>query len=190
MKLYTATEITHILCEADGLTDREDWRVTHERVRHLSKRGLLRNGEQIDGRGKMAFPEIEVFHAAVLCDLQSFDMSAHLLRKVTEAADALPMLDEGDWAPSQMGDGVRRSDGGLKDAVRGTAAGECWGLTIRQDQPGRAVPAQVTAVFGWLDKHPTDEAAIAALLGRAPNRLRLLLDLTDHFAAIHELLGT
>lgn len=190
MKLYTATEITHILCEADGLTDREDWRVTHERVRHLSKRGLLRNGEQIDGRGKMAFPEIEVFHAAVLCDLQSFDMSAHLLRKVTEAADALPMLDEVEWAPSQMGDGVRRSDGGLKDAVRGTAAGERWGLTIRQDQPGRAVPAQVTAVFGWLDKHPTDEAAIAALLGRAPNRLRLLLDLTDHFAAIHELLKT
>lgn len=185
MITYTATEISNILCEADGLGP-EDHRITHERVRHLAKRGFLREGEKLDDRGMKAFPEIEVFHAAVLCDLLSIDMGAPVLRKVTEAADAQLLRAPEDWAPSQKADGVSRSYGGLIDARRGVAAGERWGLAIRQEQPGRSVSAQVNAAFGWLDAPQGDGDAIAAILGRKPNRLRVLLKLNDLFQAIQE----
>ncbi|MCM2562500.1 hypothetical protein M8756_10105 [Lutimaribacter sp. EGI FJ00015] len=181
---YTVTEISHLICEADGLTDREDMKITHERVRHLAKRGFLNNGQAIDERGTLVFPEAEVFHAAVLCDLLSIDMGAPVLRKVTEAAEALPLLDVDQWAPSQRGDELRRSFGGLLDAIRGAAAGERWGLTIRQEQPGRSVPAQVHAAFGWLDAPGGNGDDVAAILGRKPNRLRVVLELTELFTAI------
>ncbi|WP_323768159.1 hypothetical protein [Antarctobacter sp.] len=183
---YTVTEISHLLCEADGLTDREDVKVTHERVRHLAKRGFLRGGKEIDDRGTKVFPETEVFHAAVLCDLLSIDMGAPILRKVTEAAQAMPLLDVNQWAPSQRGDGVRRSSGGLQDAIRGASAGERWGLTIRQEQPGRSVPAQVHAAFGWLDAPGGNGDDVAAILGWKPNRLRVVLEMTELFTAISE----
>lgn len=190
MNTYTLTEISQILCEADGLVDRKDRKITHERVRHLAKRGFLRDGEEIDDRGTKVFPEIEVFHAAVLCDLLSMDMGAPVLRKVTAAAEAQPTLLPDQWAPSQRGDGFSRSDGGLMDAVRGAAAGERWGLTIRQEQPGRAVAAQVIAAFGWLDAPQADGDEVDAILGRKPNRLRVLLELHDLFTAIQEKLST
>ena len=186
MTNYTVTEISHLLCEADGLTEREDMKITHERVRHLAKRGFLRNGQATDERGTLVFPEAEVFHAAVLCDLLSIDMGAPVLRKVTEAAQAMPFLDADQWAPSQCHDGLRRSSGGLHDAIRGAAAGERWGLTIRQERPGRSVPAQVHAVFGWLDAPGGDGDEVAAILGKKPNRLRVVLELTELFAAISE----
>ena len=186
MTAYTATEISHILCEADGLTDREDQKVTHERIRHLAKRDFLRDAEEIDARGTKVFPEIEVFHAAVLCELLSIDMGAPVLRKVTAAAANHPLLTPDAWAPSQKGDGIRRSFGGLIDAVRGVAVGERWGLTIWQDKPGRSIPAQVTAAFGWLDAPQADGSEVAAILGRKPNRLRVLLELNDLFNAIQE----
>ena len=76
------------------------------------------------------------------------------------------------------------------DAVRGAAAGERWGLTIRQEQPGRAVAAQVIAAFGWLDAPQADGDEVDAILGRKPNRLRVLLELHDLFTAIQEKLST
>ena len=48
MNTYTLTEISQILCEADGLVDRKDRKITHERVRHLAKRCLLYTSDAAD----------------------------------------------------------------------------------------------------------------------------------------------
>lgn len=79
----------------------------------------------------------------------------------------------------------------FKDAIakaRGNPAQllDDWGLTIRQEQPGRSVSAQVNAAFGWLDAPQGDGDAIAAILGRKPNRLRILIELNELFQAIQE----
>ena len=119
-------------------------------------------------RGTKVFPEIEVFHAAVLCELLSIDMGSPVLRKVTAAAVSHPLLTPMHGHRRRKAMEFRRSFGGLIDAVRGVAVGERWGLTIWQDKPGRSIPAQVTAAFGWLGAPQADGSEVAAILGRKP----------------------
>ena len=184
----TATDIADIICRANGLSLTQH-STAHNRCRYMAKRALLKNGRKIDARGTFAFPLIEVYRAAIYADLMAIGLDVRSIEAVLEAATRT-QGHESEASPSRRGDGFIRSEGGLRDAIRGVAAGERWSLRLRVVQPGHSNSERVDAEFVWDDaQKPSDPTSVDAILGRAPQRLAVHLDLVALFSPLLTIVG-
>lgn len=185
---YTATEIAEKICAAQELT-LGDNTALHNRLKYIAKRGVLKNGRAVDGRGTLAFAKLEVFRAAVFVELIGLAMDFRALEAVTNnAATKFAVL-----AASQKVPGGSLSRGGLVDAINGVAAGEQWFLKLWRVNPGLMDPEHIAAAFvpeEVTDAQLWDNADLDKRLGRKPSRAHVTVDLTALFLPIIELVGT
>lgn len=184
---YTATEIAEKICDAQKLT-LGDNTALHNRLKYIAKRGVLKNGRAIDGRGTLAFGKLELFRAAIFVELIGLAMDVRALDAVT--ANAATRFDAS--APSQRVPGGRQSRGGLIDAIRGVAAGEQWFLKLWRVNPGILEPEHIKAAFvrdKEDGKEPWDSAKVDLVHQRQPSRAHVTVDLTALFGPIIGLVG-
>jgi len=126
MATVTSSEIAHTLGKLDKLGYKSTSRI-HRQVRHLHMKGLLRSVGESDERGTATFEPETVVRARILIVLAEMHFDVRTLKEVVEAMRRHPL----DFvAPSMRQEGAFRSEGGLKDAIRGIKAGESWSLKI------------------------------------------------------------
>lgn len=186
---YTATEIANLLCEAEDL-DLANHTQLHNRLKYIAKRKILEASRELDKRGTLAFAPLEVYRAAVLCELIGLAIDARTLSVVVDAAGAQHPLTHN--APSMKGSGFSHSRGGLWNAVRGTAQGEDWFLKVWRVNPSHSEGEDVRAQFVYGDAPICDlegDKEVAALQGRKPSRSHVSVNLKPLFAPIIELIG-
>lgn len=185
---FTATEIAEKICAAQELT-LGDNTVLHNRLKYIAKRGVLKNGRTVDGRGTLAFAKLELFRAAVFVELIGLAMDVRALEAVTDnAAKKFNVL-----APSQDVPGGSVSRGGLLDAINGVAAGEQWFLKLWRVNPGLLDPEHIAAAFVPETVSDSDlwgNAKVDATHKRKPSRAHVTVDLTALFDPIIKLVGT
>lgn len=195
---FTATEIAEALCKADGLQLAAHSTI-YNRVKYLAKREILVPTRRLDARGTLAFGPLEVYRAAVFCELVGLAMDVRALDAVKAAATA--HFEGNAAAPSQMIKGGRYSRGALQDAVKGVAAGEEWslklwrvnpGLRIVSDQHGTGVelsPEKIDAAYVWAGAGPLWSPRIDAIFQRKPTRALLSVDLQECFRDLIPIAG-
>jgi hypothetical protein len=188
---YTATEIADIICKAQGLTLGYHTEL-HNRLKYVAKRGMLRDGKAVDGRGTLAFPKLEIFRAAVFVELIGLAMDVRALTAVNDAADRLNAY----WGPiATSGCDASYSQGGLKDAVRSSEfdlGGDYWFLKIWRVNPGRIDPEYIKAAFvpGKIkDEELWGNSKADEILGRKPTRAHVSVDLSILFRPIVKLVN-
>lgn len=186
---YTATEIANVLCEAENLELANHAQI-HNRLKYIAKRGILTVSRELDKRGTLAFAPLEIYRAAVLCELIGLAIDTRTLAVVLEsAARHFPLVAE---APSLRKDGYNLSRGGLRDAVNGAAQGEAWFLKIWRVNPSREEGEGVRAEFVYQDVpicKLEGDAELAAIRGRKPSRTFVSVDLSALFTPIIKLVG-
>ncbi len=184
---FTATEIAEKICAAQELT-LGDNTALHNRLKYIAKRGVLKNGRSIDGRGTLAFGKLELFRAAVFVELIGLAMDVRALEAVTDsAAKKFNVL-----APSQDVPGGSVSRGGLLDAINGVAAGEQWFLKLWRVNPGFLDAEYIAAAFvpeTVADSDLWGNAKVDEIQKRKPSRMYVTVDLTALFEPIIKLVG-
>jgi len=201
-RLFSATEIAEIIGEVDNLGP-EDQETTHNRIRYLTKRTyrneagaelpLLQDGEQIDARGKRAYPLREVYRTAIFNDLMSLAIDVRALQAVVDAASRetpLSHLATNERPASLRVDGGWKSHGGLVDAVRGVSQGEQWTLVLAYKHGGHSRDGRIAAWFvpdskSWAEA----QAETDSIYGARRIRTVLQIDLAELFGPIIEQVG-
>ncbi len=185
---YPASRIHEILCQADDLEPAKQPALLN-RIRYLAKRELLRNGRRIDERGTLAFPKLEVYRAAIFCDLAGLAMDVRALAPITDAAVRRHSLGSVK-PPSLKIEGGWRSAGGLIDSILGVDAGEQWWLIMEYKLADHSFGGGVAADFLWDGaKNPEAEETARQLLGRKPIRTSARIDLSALFGGIIQIVG-
>lgn len=192
---YTATEIADIICQAQGLSLGYHTEL-HNRLKYIAKRGMLRDGKAVDGRGTLAFPKLEIFRAAVFVELIGLAMDVRALSAVNDAASRMRAYkDVFSQSSAFRNDDGRQtgetySQGGLKDAIFSAYLGgkrHKWLLKIWRVNPGKLDPECIKAEFVpdivteselWANTQ-ADE-----ILGRQPTRAHVSVDLFELFNPI------
>lgn len=185
---YTASRIHEVLCLADGLNPSEESALLN-RIRYLAKSELLHNSHKVDKRGTLAFPPLEVYRAAIFSELAGLAMDVRALEPITLAAERrLPL--GGEVPPSVRVDSRWRSAGGLRDSIRGVAAGEQWWLTIEYRHRGYSSEVGLVAEFVWEGAHdPSVTCTADRILGMKPVRTSATINLSALFGGIIPIVG-
>lgn len=187
MKNYLrATEIADILCQSDGL-ELEKQTATHNQVRYLAKKKILNGGVKVDDRGTLAFPRIEVYRAAIFCELMLLKMDViNLARSISSAETDLNIGQHP--APSQkLKKGGTYSLGGLQNAIRGVSQDENWTLTITM--PNHLENSEISVVFSSADIPESGNKELEEYYRSERGRTRVLVDLTYLFRGLIPLVG-
>lgn len=157
-KTYTLAEMARLLADADRLPDDSEERgLLLRQVQNLNSKGMITPSGVKDDRGTTIFETIEVYKARIFTLLYRAGHDVKLFREVSRA---MTDHDSFDPAPSQSISGGYRSEGGLRDSIRGIAAGERWFLTLRLQAPIRDTFKPEVAIF----HHEGDESASNAVL--------------------------
>lgn len=185
-----STEIANLICLADELDPKEHPAVIR-RVKHLAEKGILHPLRTIDGRGTQVFAPLEVFRAALACEL----MGLGLFAPVVDAAFRAASFDHpigGKVAPSRKVAAGVLSRGGLRNAIAGIAAGEDWNLHIWRQPPGMVTPEELRAVYAWSEipaNEITSLSKAAEAGGVRPVRARAMIELRPIFERLLVLVG-
>lgn len=185
---YTATEIAETLCASQGL-ELGDQSQLYFRIKYIAKREMLSAARTIDKRGTFAFAPLEVYRAAMLNELVGLAIDVRVLKVVLEAATSTFPIPGAPVAPSLMATGARTSHGGLRDAIRGIAAGEDWFLKIWRVNPSNVAGETVRAAIVCGDLPVKDIEGFDKDSGGSPSRAHVSVDLTAIFAPLIGLVG-
>lgn len=187
---YTSTEIALCLCAADDLDDKSHPEILR-RVKYLSERKVLQPQRSIDARGTFVFSRLEVYRAALACEIMGLGFFAPAI----EAAFSAASLDHpigGKLAPSRKTVAGVLSRGGLRNAIAGIAAGEDWNLHIWRQPPGMVTPEQLRAVYAWSEIPANEIIALSKAAeagGVRPVRARAVIELRPVFERLLVLVG-
>jgi len=180
MKKLAVSEIAAAICKADNL-NLDDNEIKYSQVRNLVRHGVLRDGVQVDRRGTLAFPILELYRARILTRLADIVPSVADFGDVMYAevrhGHVLPTRCKGNWH-------------GLRSIVEGVANGEAWWLEIKYYAPGQSRHKRFTTGFVWEGDERLNDAESACIdesFGAVPLHAVLRLDLKVLFANLPEL---
>lgn len=158
----------------------------HNRVRYLAKKEILNGGEKVDARGTLEFPRIEVYRAAIFCELMPLKMD--VIKLASNISSAETEMNVGQYpAPSQKFKGNSRSRGGLRNAIHGVSIGENWVLTI--SMPRHLDYNDIGVEFSWADKPESKNNELKEYYRSVQGRTLVVVDLTYLFKDLIPLVG-
>jgi hypothetical protein len=187
---FTSTEIAHCLCAADALDEGSHPEITR-RVKHLSERKVLQPLRAIDARGTFVFARLEVFRAALACEIMGLGFFAPAIDTAFKAA-SFDHPAGGPVAPSRLTEAGVLSRGGLRNAIAGIAAGEDWNLHIWRQPPGLLTPEALRAAYAWAEVSADDVTALSRASvaeGVRPVRSRAVIALRPIFEPLLSIVG-
>ena len=183
---YTVTEIAEAICEADGLSLAEHTRA-HSQVRNAVRQGLLQHGEQIDRRGTLAFPQIEIYRARIINALADLSVDMVAIKDVLAEAirNSTPAFDAKDWPARTNVNGAWHWRG-FADVIAGVAAGERWKLLLSLYGPGHLSGTRLQGEFIWDGAPPieSDRSETDEILVRGAPQVIVTVDLNVLFAGL------
>ncbi|RCW84121.1 hypothetical protein [Paracoccus lutimaris] len=182
---FSASRIGEVLADAlEFATDDRD-NLQH-RVRYLAKKGHLKHGREVDGRGTLHFPKSEVYRAAILCEFLSLSMDMKIATEVLRKAERYNPIGEQPDSARIEGGGGYIYQGGLSTAVRGVASGEQWTLKLTLQRSGYMSDAGIAARYVSPRETSVD---VDRLFGRARSATIVSIDLTALFEKIVPVVG-
>ena len=182
---YTATRIAEEITLALGVSGEAESALQH-RVRYLAKKGHLQDGKKVDARGTLEFLKIEVFRAALFCELLAASMDVRSVR------DALEQAQDFHPGAGQYPDSARTEGGwtyqggGLGAALQGVFAGEKWTLVLSVMRPGFNDEGGLRAFYTW---EGNERENVDQLMGRKPEALKIIVDLNVLFSGLITSIG-
>ncbi|MCZ4367047.1 hypothetical protein [Sulfitobacter dubius] len=182
--MITATEIADLLSAAEWakLDQRAE---LHNRVRYLAKKGLLRDAQTQDNRGTLAFPNIEIYRAAIFVALLELSMDAKTVSDALLKADRSFLPVPVPSALDENGAGYHFANSGLHAAVRGVQSDENWLLEISSLRSGINTKKQLMCRFVCRDvESPVDEGKIDRAAGRRPSATKVRVNLNYLFEGL------
>lgn len=187
---FTSTEIARCLCAADALEEGSHPEIIR-RVKHLSERKVLQPLRSVDARGTFVFSRLEVFRAALACEIMGLGLFAPAIEAALSAASVDHPIG-GKVAPSRKAAAGVVSRGGLRNAIAGVSMGEDWNLHIWRQPPGKFTPEELRAVFAWAEVPESEIVALSKAAeagGVRPVRSRAIIQLRPIFERLLVLVG-